>query len=161
MKHQQKALLGLLACGALALSACGQSVQSMALAPSTSAFSSPSSGGETAGTTSEPWTLLDSSKITKDSTTLHIQVNHGTCGTSSSPKVLEPRVQIRSDRVTIESVAESVPNGDAMCAMLQYVPLTVTLPEPIGNREVVDGACLDPSEDQSYFCTDGAVRWHP
>ena len=46
------------------------------------------------------------------------------------------------------------------CISNEEVPFVVNLAEPIGERRLVDGACLDGSESSSTgFCRSGPVRW--
>jgi hypothetical protein len=56
---------------------------------------------------------------------------------------------------------ESIPPGAHTCPSNDEVSFLVSLSQPIGQRQIVDGACRTDRARTTSFCVDGATRWQP
>lgn len=81
------------------------------------------------------------------------------CSSGVTGEVLEPSIVVRHDAVVVTFEVAPLPRGNYTCQGNDEVPYVVDVGEPIGVRDVVDGACLSGEAQSTSFCTDGAVRW--
>jgi hypothetical protein len=104
------------------------------------------------------WVLTDPASVDGDTQALEIEVTRLGCASGVTGEVLEPSVEYDDDRIVI--TVDVAPFGDqaADCQGNDAVPVTVTLDEPIGARELVDGACLEGEAVSTAFCEEPA-RW--
>lgn len=107
------------------------------------------------------WALADPAQLSPQSTRLELQVTRLDCASGETGRVLEPSVQYESDRVIIRTDVASLPPGDYACPGNNSVAVTVDLTEPLGQRELVDAACLDGEAVGTAPCSSGGVRWRP
>lgn len=149
--HAQRATLTLVACSALVVAGCGTAK------PQPEGSDTP---GEAAGAPGT-WELLNAGDMTAESTTLQLGVTRASCAGGVTGTVLEPVVQTAAGRITITANVEPMPPGGYTCQSNNIVPVTVQLPEPVGNRELFDAICLDSSNLTTAFCVDGGIRWQP
>ena len=82
------------------------------------------------------------------------------CANGVTGEVLPPDVQVLDDRVVVTFEVAALGPGDATCPGNDLVPYTVELGEPIGDRMLIDGACLDggPAATTSWCIDDEGVR---
>jgi hypothetical protein len=104
------------------------------------------------------WELLHSAQVDGDAHALEIGVTRLGCASGVTGEVLAPWVVYEKDRIVI--TVDAAPRGDepADCQGNDAVPVSVQLDEPIGARELVDGACLEGEAVGTVFC-DEPVRW--
>jgi hypothetical protein len=81
------------------------------------------------------------------------------CSGGKTGTVLDPRVQIEPERIIIRAYVRRLPPGAYTCPGNDEVPVTIELQGPIGNRKLVDAACLEDRAARTAFCLDGGVRW--
>ena len=72
-------------------------------------------------------------------------------------RVLAPTVELTDAEVVVTFLVETDLDGGE-CPSNDAVPYEVDLGEPIGDRALVDGACLEGGAVSTSFCADGAVR---
>jgi len=67
-------------------------------------------------------------------------------------ELLDPVIVYESDRVII--TVDAAPNGleSADCQGNDAVPVTIELSEPVGERSLIDGACLSPEMQDVAPC---------
>lgn len=130
-------LLGIMAAASLA--GCGQA------------------GGPGAGEAAT-WTLLHPARVTAESTVIEVGVVRLGCSSGVTGELRRPEISYETDRIVIEIDVERFEGGAADCQGNDSVPLMVELTEPIGDRELVDGACLEGEAVGTAFC-ETAVRW--
>ena len=70
-------------------------------------------------------------------------------------------VSLGDKEVVIRIDAKVRPAGASTCQSNDPVRVRVTLSEPLGNRRLVDAACLAGAAVRTAACADGAVRWKP
>ena len=83
------------------------------------------------------------------------------CSGGKTGTVLVPRVQVDPERIMIQTDVGPLPPGIHTCQGNNEVPVTVELKEPIGNRELMDAACLERHALRTSYCLNGGVRWRP
>lgn len=109
--------------------------------------------GETA-----TWELV-SDDITAESTEVRIGVTRLSCANGETGEVLPPEVTYSETQVIVRADVVALPPGAYNCPGNDVVEVTVVLSEPVGERALVDAACLAGDAVTTSFCTDGAVRW--
>lgn len=92
-------------------------------------------------------------KPDKGTTLMHLLVWDGACsgGIPTTGRMSPVAVTFAPDTVTITIGVRSIllpPGGVVGCPMPPGTPATVELPEPVGQREIIDGS-VDPSGDPS------------
>lgn len=107
------------------------------------------------------WELRQAGGLTPESTTLHLNVSRLGCSNGDTGQVLAPELQYLSNRILIRTNVAALDDGAHDCPDNNQVPVTVELTEPIGQRELVDAACLDDAAADTIYCEDGGIRWRP
>ena len=109
------------------------------------------------------WELVSASEITPDSKSIEIGVIRLGCAGGVTGEVAKPVVGYEQDRIIIR--ADVVPHSDLdavyTCPGNDSVSVTINLDEAIGDRELIDAACLAGEATGTSFCADGAARWKP
>lgn len=113
----------------------------------------PATGGEGDPAT---WQLLVD--VTAQSTDLEIEVTRLGCASGATGEVLEPKVNYEEQRIVIEVDVAPYDADAADCQENDAVPISVDLDEPVGERDLIDGACLDGEAMATTYC-ETAVRW--
>jgi hypothetical protein len=107
------------------------------------------------------WELSDIDAVDAASERLDVEVTRLECSGGVTGEVLEPVVTLEADRILIRTDVAPLPDGAYTCQGNDRVPVTIELGEPIGDRELVDAACLDEAAASTGFCQDDGVRWTP
>ncbi|MHA7277118.1 hypothetical protein ACX80O_11430 [Arthrobacter sp. Hz1] len=83
------------------------------------------------------------------------------CSNGVTGTVLDPELTYEADRIVIETYVEPIPGRETVtCQGNNVVAVTVNLTEPVGNRDLVDGLCLDVNAVPATYCgEDDGVRW--
>ncbi|MFS0866546.1 hypothetical protein AB3M83_04310 [Microbacterium sp. 179-B 1A2 NHS] len=97
---------------------------------------------------------------TADSTSIDIAVTRLECASGVTGDVLEPEVTYERDRILIATPVADNHSDAATCQDNDAVPITVVLTEPVGDRLLIDAACLEPEAGDLIACEDD-VRWRP
>lgn len=118
---------------------------------------SPSSTNRTYDTAT--WVLLE--PVTPESTSLVIGVTRLGCANGETGKVFPAVVEYTEDQILIRVDVEAWNDEPADCQGNEEVLFSVQLDEPIGQRQLVDVACLSGEAQGTTFCSGGAVRWQP
>lgn len=81
-----------------------------------------------------------------DDTTLHLIVNRVDCssGAPVGDQLVGPEVDERGDQLLVALAVERMPPGSYNCVGTMGEPVEITLPVPLGDRELVDGRYLPP-----------------
>lgn len=119
-------------------------------------------------TTTEPaqgstavWTVDDTAPPRADSDSFKALVTRVECSGGQTGEVLEPQVIVEGERIVVTFTVAPLPEGGYPCPGNDQVPYTVQLGEPIGQRTLVDGACLSGEAASTSFCEEGPTRWTP
>ncbi len=106
------------------------------------------------------WQLPEGTDVTAETTSFTIEVTRLACAGGVTGEVLEPAVEVTDTEVVIVArVGEQKP-GEYTCPSNDWVPVTVNLPEPIGQRQLVDGECQFGESGYVSHC-ENPVRWDP
>ncbi len=92
------------------------------------------------------WSLERDIRLSASTTDFTAIIQRLDCNSDLTGTVLEPSVEYDDAQVTVVFVVEQAPQGAADCQANEEVPYSVVLSEPLGERELVDGACLSGSE---------------
>lgn len=94
------------------------------------------------------------------STSIDVGVSRLECASGVTGEVLAPRVTVEDERIVITTPVADNGSDEGECPGNDIVPLTVDLGEAIGDRLLVDGACLSTEAADTTFC-ENEVRWRP
>lgn len=122
--------------------------------PSTSASTNPpGEPGDVA-----VWALKPDEIPAPDAQSFTVLVTRLGCNGGVTGDVYPPTVSISDAEIVVTFTVEHSPGG--RCPTNDQVPYVVDAGQPIGDRRLVDGACL-PDDDgvSTSFCTDGGVRY--
>ncbi len=106
------------------------------------------------------WELLEPTGVSPESTNLRLGVTRLGCASGVTGEVLTPVVSYEQDRVVVVASVAPFTAGAADCQGNDVVPVDLVLTEPVGERTLVDGACLEGPAVDTSFCLE-AVRWAP
>ena len=106
------------------------------------------------------WVLKNPKSVTRTSTRLELEVTRAECSGGKTGTILQPEVSLGPSDIVIRAAAEPL-SGPQICPGNDSVTVTVTLPEPVGDRQLIDAACLEGSAVRTSDCADGAARWKP
>ena len=107
------------------------------------------------------WVVADDDRPTPATQSFTVMVERLGCSGGETGEVLQPTVVITEDQVEVTLYVEPLPPGNYTCPGNKAVSYVVELDEPIGERQLVDGACLAGEAVATSKCSDGAVRWSP
>lgn len=106
------------------------------------------------------WDVDAADPPTPSATSITAMVSRLGCSGGETGEVLAPVVSADAERVVLTFSVEPLPDDvDYTCPGNPAVPYVVELDEPLGDRELVDGACLSGDAASTSHCSDGAVRW--
>lgn len=117
-------------------------------------YDAPAVEGDTA-----VWDVNPANPPAPSDTSVTAMVTRLGCSGGETGEVLEPEVSADDRRVVLTFSVEPLPEGEYTCPGNPAVPYVVELDEPVGDRELVDGACLSGDAASTSHCSDGAVRW--
>lgn len=107
------------------------------------------------------WTVKSPDQLGPDATTFTAMVRRVGCNNGVTGDVQEPDVRLEEDEVIITFTVEPDPS-EANCLGNNEVAYEVELPEPLGDRELVDGQCEPEAEgSRTTFCRPHGVRYTP
>lgn len=119
---------------------------------------SSAAGGGSGGASGDPATWELTGDVTPESHALELGVTRLGCAGGVTGEVLEPQVVYEDDRIVITVDVATLGDGAYTCPGNDVVPVVVELDEPVGERTLVDGACLDGEAATTSFCGD-ELRW--
>jgi len=101
-------------------------------------------------------------EVTSESSTFTAQVTRLGCSSGITGEVVAPEIVLFESEIVVTFSVDPVPQGrDYECPGNDQVPYVVELDEPMGQRQLVDGACLPGgAAETTTLCGDGAARWH-
>lgn len=147
---------------AIALAGCGSTV----------ADTGASGAGTVVSTTSTPsvdardratamWYVAPSQALDSGAMRFTALVSRLGCNSGVTGTVNPPEVRITADKLVITFTVSPGPPQSADCQGNPAVPYVVELPEPLGARALVDGACDAAEAARTAFCESGGVRRSP
>lgn len=108
------------------------------------------------------WTVAPGERVEARTSEVTVVVTRVGCNGGITGEVQEPEVGLGDDEVVLTfSVTPGEPSG-ADCQANDAVPYDLVLPEPLGERSLVDGQCRPEGEASgTSFCRGGGVRHRP
>ena len=106
------------------------------------------------------WQLVQPRAVTPLSQNIHVSVTRLGCASGKTGSVLAPEVEFESDRILIRTDVAAL-EGAYECPSNDAVALAINLGQPIGDRQLVDAACLETEASSTTFCLDNGLRWFP
>lgn len=103
------------------------------------------------------WQIANSDAVGPDSTNFRVEVTRLECASGVTGTLLDPVVVYEPDQIIIQIDAEPREAAVATCQGNNSVPVTIELTEPIGQRTLIDGACVNTSARETAPC-DTSVR---
>jgi len=92
-----------------------------------------------------------------DASTVSVLVTREGCYSGETGRVLRPGVVVEDTRIVVTFTVESAGEGVFTCQGNPAVAYRVDVGEPLGDRALVDGRCIDGAG----HCEDDGVRWQP
>ncbi|UTT41229.1 hypothetical protein NMP99_08230 [Glutamicibacter mishrai] len=109
------------------------------------------------------WSLIDSSAVTEESTSLDLGVMRIACGSGITGEITGTHVAYSAEDITIGLVVEELDGEAQTCQSNETVPYTIKLDEPVGNRSLTDASCTEAEQEQGTTpaCEHDGIRWAP
>jgi len=107
------------------------------------------------------WKLAGDQAITASATTLSVLVTRLGCNSGVTGDVNEPDVELTDEAVVLTFTVSPGEEGDADCQGNPPVRYEVELPEPLGDRALVDGQCASEEASSTAPCRPDGVRYSP
>ena len=128
-----------------------------------SAAESPTTVDQQSAGAAAVWAIDPSQSVTSSSESLTVAVMRLGCNGGVTGPVRRPSIQISQSNIVVTFTVEPLPPGTgARCPGNDQVAYTLDLGEPIGDRQLVDGACVtDGDAGTTSYCADSGVRWQP
>jgi len=115
-------------------------------------------GSNDAAVTGAPAVWSTADRLTPSSTAFAADVLRLECSGGRTGDVPPPKLKWSDSQLTVTFSAAPLAPGALRCPLNDRVPYVVTLDRPIGNRDLVDGACASVAKGFDY-CADGGFRW--
>ena len=107
------------------------------------------------------WTVRAAHQIGPGTTSFTALVTRLGCNNGVTGQVHEPAVTVEDEKVVVTFAVDPI-TTDASCPDNDVVPYEVVLPEPLGDRSLVDGQCeSDTDASRTPFCEPHGVRYSP
>jgi hypothetical protein len=107
------------------------------------------------------WTIENSAVVSPIATSFVAEVSRLGCSNGVTGMVFDPLITASPSDIVVIFEVESLPPGEYTCPGNDLVSVDVDLGEPIGNRNLIDGACLEGEAVTTSFCEGGPIRWQP
>ena len=104
------------------------------------------------------WELADPSSVSPRSEQVDLLISRLECASGVTGATLPPIVSLGEADVVIRVDASWNATSGGTCPANDLVPVTVPLGEPLGQRALVDGACLREDTARTTSCQDSGVR---
>ncbi len=99
------------------------------------------------------WVLAPDQDLTAETTRVTVLVMRLGCNSGVTGEVQEPDIDLRDDEVALTFSVRPGPPDSATCPGNDPVRYDVVLPEPLGQRDLVDGRCAEGQEAAgTTFC---------
>jgi len=89
-------------------------------------------------------------------------VTRAGCNGGDTGEVREPSISLGKSEIEVTFEVEPAPDGYQLCPGNDAVAVVVDLGEPIGDRALIDGLCVEGrAAATTGVCSGGPVRWEP
>lgn len=86
-------------------------------------------------------------------------VTRPACSSGVTGEVDEPVLIIGETEIVVTFTVEPLPPGQYTCPSNDVVAYVVDVGEPVGRRDLVDGACASGEAASTSVCSNGPLRW--
>lgn len=117
--------------------------------------------GAGGGTAAATWVVAPDQRISAGTTSFTAEVVRLGCNGGVTGTVEEPAIRLTDEQVVLTFRVSPADPPEADCQGNAAVRYTVELPEPLGDRALVDGACEDRAVADTAPCAAGAARYVP
>lgn len=107
------------------------------------------------------WNLAPNQTLDGQTTSFIADVSRVGCNSGETGSVNDPDITVEDARIVIAFTVSPGEPRSANCQGNPPVAYEVKLPEPIGDRELVDPACIGTSISDGDACTDSGIRYPP
>ncbi len=107
------------------------------------------------------WELAPDSTVDAQTTTLTVLVNRVGCNDGVTGTVNTPDINVDEAEVVVTFFVSPGEPLAANCSGNNSVAYDVVLPEPLGDRRLLDGACDRPEARSLVFCEPDGIRSSP
>lgn len=108
------------------------------------------------------WTLAEPNAVSAVSATLTLNVTRLGCSGGKTGDVLKPTFSTSDTQIIIRAnVKPRSRSGFAACPSNDAAQVTLQLDGPVGDRVLLDAACLEGDAVGTSSCATGASRWTP
>ncbi|WP_341229988.1 hypothetical protein [Nocardioides salarius] len=109
------------------------------------------------------WRPAPGAVIDEQTTTFDVVVSRVECSSGRTGDVVDPDIEMRPDEVVVRFRVSPGTPREATCPGNEWVPYSVALEGPLGDRRLVDGECLDrgAGAGTSECRDDQGVRYTP
>jgi hypothetical protein len=108
------------------------------------------------------WKVAAADSLSAESESFTAYVTRLGCSGGVTGEVYAPVIVIGDRDIVVTFSVAPLDLDVRPCISNEEVPFVVDIGEPIGERRLVDGACLDDGEASSTgFCRSGPERWSP
>lgn len=107
------------------------------------------------------WDLAPDQEIDGRTTVVTVLVTRLDCNSGVTGKVNKPTIELTEGELVVTfNVSPGQPDA-ATCEGNDQVPYDLELPEPLGDRRLVDGGCDAPEASGTEPCQPDGVRYAP
>lgn len=107
------------------------------------------------------WTVQAADHLGPDTTSFTALVSRLGCNNGVTGDVHDPEVSVEPGRVVVTFAVDPI-ETDASCPDNDDVPYEVVLPEPLGDRSLVDGQCASGADaSHTALCRPDGIRYSP
>jgi hypothetical protein len=107
------------------------------------------------------WQLSPEQSLTEGATVYIAVVSRLGCNGGVTGSVNSPDIDISEAEVVVTFFVSPGEPQVADCQGNDQIDYEVTLPEALGDRKLVDGACESAEAESTVYCDDGGVRYSP
>jgi hypothetical protein len=160
-RNMRRTMAGGITLLAISLAACSTVADTGTSSATTvvSATSTPSVDARDRATAT--WYLAPSQSLDSGAMRFTALVSRLGCNSGVTGTVNPPEVRMTADKFVITFTVSPGPPQSVNCQGNTGVPYLVELPEPLGARALVDGACDAAEAGRTAFCESGGVRRSP
>ena len=117
--------------------------------------------GATTGEQTAIWNIDPNAPPAPGSAKFTALVERLGCNDGVTGNVHRPKVHFGKTEIVVTFTVAPVTSGFHNCLGNRPAARSVNIGKPIGERRLVDGACLTGEAKSTSHCSQGAVRWSP
>lgn len=104
------------------------------------------------------WDIPQEADITAETQSFDIHATRVDCASGETGEIVDVDIESAENEIIIQAYAEPFEEEEADCPANESVIVEVDLGEPIGDRNILDGACEYDDAARTTHC-DTDIRW--